>query len=69
LAKKDDNWLHSNDDNVSQLLKRDVDIREKYLKQELVMDPTEDLKYYFGKGITLEIDCQRNKFMGWCYCH
>ena len=54
LAKKNGSWLPSGDPDVSQLQKKDVpvEIRETYLKQELVMDPTEDLEHYFGEGNT-----------------
>jgi len=54
LAKKDDHWLPSDDDDEFQLKRGDVpmDIRTKYLKPEMIMDPTEDLDYYFGEGNT-----------------
>jgi hypothetical protein len=57
LAKKDGHWLRSDDADVSQLRKKDVpvDVRDKYLKPELVMDPTSLLKKYFsGSNIPKE---------------
>jgi hypothetical protein len=49
-AKKDGHWLPSDNDDVSQLSRRDVpvDARDKYLKSELVMNPTSPLMKYFS---------------------
>jgi hypothetical protein len=40
-----------------------VEIRATYLKPEFVMDPTEDLEFYYG-----EVK-ERKKSMAWFYCH
>jgi hypothetical protein len=54
LAKKDGNWLQYDDEDVSQLKKKEVpmDVRNKYCTQELKMEPTYFLSNYFSVDTT-----------------